>query len=158
MSALANRNASDFRTLLALSSPPRRVPAILSRIQSIVAQAYGLSHRDSLVTASRQARYCVPRQVACYLCRRLTVCSLSEIASAFRQHHTSVMHSVDKVRRLISQDPDFAESIAKLEKAINQQIEAPSLILPKRETQPEWARRLEAKLDAVLALGTLVSQ
>lgn len=46
-----------------------------------------------------------PRQVAMFLCRRLTEASLPEIGRAFGgRDHTTVMHAVDKIAREMTQD------------------------------------------------------
>jgi chromosomal replication initiator protein len=49
-----------------------------------------------------------PRQVAMYLCRRLTGMSYPEIGRLFNdKHHSTVMHSVEKIERMIEDDQDF---------------------------------------------------
>ena len=55
--------------------------------------------------AKRQRSVLYPRQVAMFLCRRLTEASLPEIGQAFGgRDHTTVMHAVDKIEREIAQD------------------------------------------------------
>jgi chromosomal replication initiator protein len=49
-----------------------------------------------------------PRQVAMYLCRKLTNLSYPEIGRLFNdKHHSTVMHSVEKIERMIEDDQDF---------------------------------------------------
>ena len=55
--------------------------------------------------AKRQRSVLYPRQIAMYLCRRLTEASLPEIGRAFGgRDHTTVMHAVEKIEREITQD------------------------------------------------------
>jgi chromosomal replication initiator protein len=50
-----------------------------------------------------------------YLCKRLTKSSFPEIGRQFGgKHHTTVMHSVEKVQRLISSDSELQKTIARL--------------------------------------------
>jgi len=53
----------------------------------------------------RQRSILYPRQVAMFLCRRLTEASLPEIGRAFGgRDHTTVLHAVEKITRDIAQD------------------------------------------------------
>jgi len=58
-----------------------------------------------LCGAKRERSILYPRQVAMYLCRRLTEASLPEIGRAFGgRDHTTVLHAVEKIEREIAQD------------------------------------------------------
>ena len=60
---------------------------------------------NALKSASRHRSALHPRQLAMFLCRRLTNASLPEIGQAFGgRDHTTVMHAVGKVEREIAQD------------------------------------------------------
>jgi chromosomal replication initiator protein len=49
-----------------------------------------------------------PRQIGMYLCRQLTTASLPEIGRNFGgKHHTTVLHSITKVERLMNSNKDF---------------------------------------------------
>jgi chromosomal replication initiator protein len=53
-----------------------------------------------------------PRQVAMYLCRKLTGMSYPEIGRLFNdKHHSTVMHSVEKIERLVDDDANFRKVI-----------------------------------------------
>jgi chromosomal replication initiator protein len=55
---------------------------------------------------SRQIAY--PRQIAMYLIKDLTQASLPEIGRMFAgKHHTTVLHSVQKIERLRAEDQDL---------------------------------------------------
>ncbi len=57
-------------------------------------------------TNARKIAY--PRQIAMYLAKELTPASLPEIGRAFGgKHHTTVLHSVQKIDRLRQKDPDL---------------------------------------------------
>jgi len=57
----------------------------------------------------------VPRQVAMYLCKRLTRHSFPEIGREFGgKHHTTVMHSVDKIETLCKTDRNFHREVKEL--------------------------------------------
>lgn len=90
-------------------------PALsIGRIQKTVAAYYKIDS-DKLIARSNSRHISLPRQVAMYLCKRLTKNSYPEIARQFGgKHHTTVMHSVEKISRLITSDSDFRELVNKL--------------------------------------------
>ncbi|HLH42332.1 MAG TPA: chromosomal replication initiator protein DnaA [Bryobacteraceae bacterium] len=60
-----------------------------------------------------------PRQVAMYLIKELTQSSLPEIGRVFGgKHHTTVLHSVQKIERLRQKDPDLNRLIHKVTDSI----------------------------------------
>jgi chromosomal replication initiator protein len=62
---------------------------------------------------SRQIAY--PRQVAMYLVKELTAASLPEIGRAFGgKHHTTVLHSIQKIEQQRHIDPDLNRMIHSL--------------------------------------------
>ena len=78
-------------------------------------------HYDLKVTEikskSRAREVAIPRQVAMYLCKKLTDLSYPEIGKLFSyQHHSVVMYAVDKVEHLRKADPDFDRMIANFER------------------------------------------
>ncbi len=86
----------------------------IRRIQNVVAAQYKLKV-DNLIARSNVKHVLLPRQVAMYLCKRLTKKSYPEIGRQFGgKHHTTVIHSVQKIDRLISSDVDIRATIDKL--------------------------------------------
>ena len=82
----------------------RAVPA---EILKTVASHYGLRVSD-MKAKSNAKPVAFPRQVAMYLCRKLTNLSYPEIGRLFNdKHHSTVMHSVEKIERMIEDDQDF---------------------------------------------------
>lgn len=83
-------------------------------IQKTVAEHYGLRVAD-LKSKNNSRSVAVPRQVAMYLCKHLTKSSLPEIGREFGgKHHTTVIHSVNKIADLYERDADFHRLINSL--------------------------------------------
>ena len=69
-------------------------------------------------TNERKIAY--PRQIAMYLAKELTPASLPEIGRAFSgKHHTTVLHSVQKIDQLRQRDPDLNNLIHSLVDSIH---------------------------------------
>ena len=76
-------------------------------IQKAVAQHYGLKVSE-LKSKNNSRAIAEPRQVAMYLCKTLTKCSLPEIGREFGgKHHTTVLHSVNKIGAMYQNDMVF---------------------------------------------------
>jgi chromosomal replication initiator protein len=79
----------------------------IPRIQKAVAEYYKVSV-DGLRSRSNMGNVLVPRQIAMYLCKRLTKKSYPEIARQFGgKHHTTVIHSVEKIDKLVGSDREM---------------------------------------------------
>ena len=82
-----------------------------SEILKAVAGHYGLRVSD-MKAKSNAKPIAFPRQVAMYLCRKLTSLSYPEIGRIFNdKHHSTVMHSVEKIERMAEDDADFRKVI-----------------------------------------------
>ena len=56
-----------------------------------------------------------PRQVAMYIVKQLTTASLPEIGRQFGgKHHTTVLHSINKIEELRRSDKDLNRTITRL--------------------------------------------
>ncbi len=87
-------------------------------IQEVVAAHYNLSLSDFHVRKRTRA-VAFPRQVAMYLARELTNCSLPKIGEEFGgRDHTTVMHACEKIARDIATNPDLAATVAALKRKI----------------------------------------
>ena len=94
------------------------VPVTVQGIKEAVANHYNISISD-FSTKKRTRNIAFPRQVAMYLCRKLTDLSLPQIGSAFGgRDHTTVMHACSKIESQIEEDPDVARTINELTKNI----------------------------------------
>jgi chromosomal replication initiator protein len=86
----------------------------LERIARTVAATYKLS-LEEIKSKNNSRQIAVPRQVAMYLCKRLTKHSFPEIGREFGgKHHTTVMHSVEKIEALTKEDRNFHRIVSEL--------------------------------------------
>ena len=86
----------------------------MEKIARAVASHYELSVEE-MKSKNNSRSIAVPRQVAMYLCKRLTRHSFPEIGREFGgKHHTTVMHSVDKIATLYKDDRNFHREIKEL--------------------------------------------
>lgn len=91
----------------------------ISRIQQIVAQHYKLDV-ENLKARSNVKHVLLPRQVAMYLCKRLAKKSYPEIAKHFGgKHHTTVIHSVEKIEKEMNASSELAATMNRLIEAVN---------------------------------------
>ncbi len=90
----------------------------INRIQRIVAEHFQISV-DDMKSKKRSANLAFPRQVAMYLCRKLTNESFPKIGIEFGgKDHSTVMHSVEKVEKEMLTNRELANIIEKLKKEI----------------------------------------
>jgi chromosomal replication initiator protein len=88
-----------------LHQQDRRVT--MDTIQKAVAERMGIKQAQ-LREKSNTKKVVYPRQVAMYLVKELTDASLPEIGRAFGgKHHTTVMHSINKIEKQRSHDPEL---------------------------------------------------
>ena len=74
----------------------------VDQVQQVVAAHYNITVED-LKSKKRNANISVPRQVAMYICRTVLEESLPKIGMEFGgKDHTTVMHSVDKIKKEIT--------------------------------------------------------
>jgi chromosomal replication initiator protein len=86
----------------------------IERIARTVASQYKITV-DELKSKNNSRAVAVPRQVAMYLCKRLTKSSFPEIGRELGgKHHTTVMHSVDKIEKLTKEDRNFHKMVSEL--------------------------------------------
>lgn len=89
------------------------------KIQKVVSEYFKISIED-LKSKKRNADLAFPRQIAMYLCRKLTEESFPKIGIEFGgKDHSTVMHSCEKIDREIKNNKELANTIDKLEKEIH---------------------------------------
>jgi chromosomal replication initiator protein len=95
-----------------IDSQARKVT--IESIQKAVAEQFGL--RLVEIKAKNNSRAIVyPRQIAMYLAKHLTEASLPEIGRQFGgKHHTTVLHSVEKIDEVRKNDKDLNRLLNKL--------------------------------------------
>ena len=90
----------------------------IQQIQKAVASAYKLTSEE-LISKNNARQISHPRQVAMYLCKHLTKHSYPEIGRAFGgKHHTTVMHSVEKIEALVVTDETLQRLISELSESL----------------------------------------
>jgi chromosomal replication initiator protein len=91
-------------------------PITPSEILRVVATHYGLKVTD-IKQKSNAKTIAFPRQVAMYLCKELTDKSYPEIGKLFGdKHHSTVMYSVQQIKKMIDADMQFARTVEALAK------------------------------------------
>lgn len=90
-------------------APEPKRPRI-EQIQMAVAHHYGVSRTD-ILSARRPANIVRPRQVAMFLAKELTLRSLPEIGRKFGRDHTTALHAIRKIKRLVSQDFQLSATV-----------------------------------------------
>jgi chromosomal replication initiator protein len=100
-----------------IDSQARKVT--IESIQKAVAEQFGL--RLAEIKAKNNSRAIVyPRQIAMYLAKHLTEASLPEIGRQFGgKHHTTVLHSVEKIEEARKADKDLNRLINKLTETLS---------------------------------------
>ena len=90
----------------------------IQQIQKLVASTYKLSV-DELLSKNNARHISHPRQVAMYLCKHLTKHSYPEIGRAFGgKHHTTVIHSVEKIESQVSSDETLQRLISEISESL----------------------------------------
>jgi chromosomal replication initiator protein len=91
----------------------------IEAIQKTVAEQFGL--RLPEIKQKNNSRAIVyPRQIAMYLAKHLTDCSLPEIGRQFGgKHHTTVLHSIEKIETQRQADKDLNRMLNKLTETLN---------------------------------------
>jgi hypothetical protein len=85
----------------------------LAIICRCVAEFHGVSVAE-IRGPSHLRKHVYPRQVAMYLARDLTQCSLTQIGRYFRRDHTTVVHGFHGVQARLARDPTLSERLATL--------------------------------------------
>ena len=92
----------------------------IEAIQHEVAARFGLTLRE-LKGSSRIQSIARPRMIAMWLARTLTKLSFPEIGRAFNgKDHSTVISAVNKIKRLLAQDPGLAALMSSIEDRLRQ--------------------------------------
>jgi chromosomal replication initiator protein len=90
----------------------------LDLIVEMTAKYYDLDSKQ-IMGSSRKANIVMARQISMYIMRTMTGQSLPEIGKFFNQHHTTVMHSVEKIEQLQQEDRELSHAIKDIKANIN---------------------------------------
>lgn len=89
-------------------------------IQDVVSSYYNL-RIDDFKSQRRTRNVAFPRQIAMYLCRKLTDMSLPKIGEEFGgRDHTTVIHAYEKISESLNDNDELQETINEITKKINQ--------------------------------------
>jgi len=98
-------------------APEKRIT--IESIIKAVAEQFSLQPAQLKLKTNEQ-KIVYPRQIAMYLAKELTRASLPEIGRAFGgKHHTTVLHSVEKIDKLRQRDHDLDSLLHKLVDSIH---------------------------------------
>ncbi|MFV1950382.1 MAG: chromosomal replication initiator protein DnaA [Nitrospinota bacterium] len=86
----------------------------IDNIQKAVVSFFNIKISD-LKSKKRDRKFAIPRQIGMYLCRNMTKASLSIIGDRFGgKDHTTVLHSVKKVKSLITENNEISAAVKKI--------------------------------------------
>ena len=92
----------------------------IESIQKVVSDNYQISVSD-LKGKKRDKKFTVPRQIALYIAKEITEYTYSELGIEFGgRDHSTVMHSCDKIKELMTTDPTLNSKIKLLIREIKE--------------------------------------
>ncbi len=101
----------------ALEARPRLRGVAADAVLALVVRHFGLRARE-LRSPTRSPRVTIPRQIVMYLLRRHCSLSYPEIGRRLDRHHTTALHSVRQVSRLIERNGSLRATVRLLEKEL----------------------------------------
>jgi chromosomal replication initiator protein len=112
-----NRRDIDLETaqrvLQDMATADEPVPLDTQSIIRTTASSFEFTVEDVL-SSSRKQPLVLCRQISMYLCRELTDLSLPKIGAAFNRDHTTVLHSVEKVKKILRSDRAVFDRVTQL--------------------------------------------
>lgn len=94
----------------------------INRIKKLVCKEFNISLID-MESARRLDAYVLPRHVAIYLCRTLTIKSYPEIARRFGgRDHTTAIHAVHKTEERMLANRDFCQIVVLLQEKLERDL------------------------------------
>lgn len=97
--------------LVSVITPPKKRGVSAKKIIEIVSDFYNVEPAD-LLKQSRKKEYVNPRQIAMYIIRKELETSLPSIGEFFGgRDHTTVIHAIDKIDKIIKEKSSFKQEI-----------------------------------------------
>jgi len=90
-------------------------------IQRAVAEHFDIRLAD-MTSKRRPQAIALPRQVAMYLCRRLTGASLPEIGHAFGKTHATILHAFRSIEKKSDTDPALRQNISQISRKLGKNV------------------------------------
>lgn len=91
------------------------------KIQRTVAEHYDIRLTD-MSSKRRPRNIAVPRQVAMYLCRRMTHASLPDIANAFGKTHATILYAYKSIDNRMDVDSELRQAVIKISQKLGRTI------------------------------------
>ena len=86
----------------------------MDQVIQITCEHYNLT-KEQIISKKRSNDIAIPRQIAMFICRTHLNENLVKIGMAFGgKNHTTVMHAVDKIKKLIKKDENLNNEIEKM--------------------------------------------
>ena len=86
----------------------------MDQVIQITCEHYNLS-KEQILSKKRSNDIAIPRQIAMYICRTHLNENLVKIGMAFGgKNHTTVMHAVEKIKKLVKKDENLNNEIEKM--------------------------------------------
>ena len=112
-------NIALAEQLLQASIDQETRPSVsIAAIQKNTADFFDIRLAD-MTSTHRAQNIALPRQIAMYLCRRLTNASFPEIGTAFGKTHATVMHACRMIDKKTHRDKQLKQAVAKLSKSMD---------------------------------------
>jgi hypothetical protein len=90
-------------------------PATAKNIMEVVGADFGVSVFD-IISARRHKSLLMPRFIAVYLCRKLTLLSLNQIGQRFGgRDHATIRHAIRKIEAEMETDPVLSNRVLYLQ-------------------------------------------
>ncbi|MCE9614566.1 MAG: chromosomal replication initiator protein DnaA [Lentisphaerae bacterium] len=93
----------------------------VSSIQRMVAEHYDMRLTD-MTSKCRQRSIATPRQIAMYLCRRMTNNSFPNIANAFGKTHATILHAYKTIDNRMDVDPELRRSVQQISQKLGRAL------------------------------------
>lgn len=111
--------ATASEALKDILPPPRPRKITIELVQKEVSSYYGIALPE-LLSKKRTKQVAYPRQIAMYLCRKLTDASYPQIGEQFGgRDHTTVIHANEKVEKDLAADPQLQSTIGMLARKLD---------------------------------------
>lgn len=85
----------------------------IQHIQELVADFFNLTVTD-IISHSRKSHLMRPRMIAMYLCRYIIKRSFPKIGRQFCRDHATIIHSVQKITKIINGTYNFSKNYSKI--------------------------------------------
>ena len=104
--------------------PERKNPVTINMIQKQVAEFFDIRMAD-MTSKQRSQNIALPRQIAMYLCRRMTKLSFPEIGAAFSKTHATVLYAHRCIERRSASDKQIQQVVEKISRHLEESKPVP---------------------------------